>query len=248
MTKKTEIKVTPEIAHLVNTAFEGSGGAAGLVKWAKTHPMEFYTQLYIKLLPFKLDVDVTVEDNGDAAAAQLTQALANIIRIRKEDMAAAEAAAIKQARMNGINADRIIDGVAYSRIGSTGAAIDSAAIIDVTPERIADATTNMHKMAALLVDTGVNVNPYTGEPLPDTAPVADRFTSNRKPTPDPAAANVVNLNPAPDAFNQQQADRDRARERSAAVDRDRAKRSEPNSTQLWYEWQARGGNDRFGGT
>jgi hypothetical protein len=43
------------------------------------------------------------------------------------------------------------------------------------------------------------------------------------------------------------ADRDRA----AAVDRDRAKRSvsrEPTTTELWHEWQARGGGNRFGGT
>jgi hypothetical protein len=61
-------------------AFEGSGGLQKFINWCRTHPEQFYTQLYIKLLPFNItaQVDVNVH-NADAARSALQDAFERLV-------------------------------------------------------------------------------------------------------------------------------------------------------------------------
>jgi hypothetical protein len=132
-------KLTPDAKEAIALAFQGLGGVKRLIKWANasaSHLMIFYTQMYVKLLPYQLTakVDHTVTDDN-AIREKMTTALVNIIKARRE----------------GRGSTVTVDGVSLIEdCSSIDAALDAA-----IPERIAAAAGNIHTMAALLDDTDV---------------------------------------------------------------------------------------------
>lgn len=53
-------KLTAAVKGAIQTVFAGLGGSDKLLEWAKENPAEFYTKLWIKLLP----TEVTGADGG----------------------------------------------------------------------------------------------------------------------------------------------------------------------------------------
>jgi hypothetical protein len=49
--------VTGECRHAIQWAFEGIGGVDALVAWAKKNRTQFYTKVWIKLLPLAVKPD-----------------------------------------------------------------------------------------------------------------------------------------------------------------------------------------------
>lgn len=59
--KGTPNKATTAVKEALSAAYEGLGGTAHLIKWAKAEPGEFY-KLWAKMLPteVKAEVDATI--------------------------------------------------------------------------------------------------------------------------------------------------------------------------------------------
>jgi hypothetical protein len=88
-TTTTTTEVTPEARSAIAMAFEGVGGVAGLIKWARTsaHARSvFYTQLYSKLIPLTVQgqVNTAVDDDGRRAAEAIELALTKLVLARQE--------------------------------------------------------------------------------------------------------------------------------------------------------------------
>jgi hypothetical protein len=75
--KKTEITSAKQAIAL---AFEGAGGLQKFINWCRTHPEQFYTQLYVKLLPYNIVAQVDVNINqADAARSKLQGAFERLV-------------------------------------------------------------------------------------------------------------------------------------------------------------------------
>lgn len=59
--KGTKNRQTVAVKQCILNAFESIGGVKNLVKWAQANEGEFYTKMYIKVMP----TEVTGEDGGD---------------------------------------------------------------------------------------------------------------------------------------------------------------------------------------
>lgn len=53
-------KMTTEIKGAIEAAFTGLGGAKALTAWAKENQEAFYTKVWIKLLPSKIEGDLAL--------------------------------------------------------------------------------------------------------------------------------------------------------------------------------------------
>jgi hypothetical protein len=79
-------EINNEAKRAIALAFEGAGGLQKLTNWARTHPMEFYTQVYIKLLPYTVEakIDATI-NSGEQARAKLQDAFQRLVASRTID-------------------------------------------------------------------------------------------------------------------------------------------------------------------
>jgi hypothetical protein len=80
---KLPTEINSDAKRAIALAFEGAGGLQKLTNWARTHPMEFYTQVYIKLLPYTVEakIDATIHD-AEQARAKLQDAFQRLIASR----------------------------------------------------------------------------------------------------------------------------------------------------------------------
>jgi hypothetical protein len=77
-------ELTPEVRHLIAQAFEGAGGMKKFLHWAKSNPMLFYTQCYVKLLPYTVTTPAdTADPAADRAAKEEFDALIEKIATNK---------------------------------------------------------------------------------------------------------------------------------------------------------------------
>ena len=53
--KGTPNKTTKDAKVAIELAFEGIGGAAGLQAWAMANPDLFYTKIWVRILPAKIE-------------------------------------------------------------------------------------------------------------------------------------------------------------------------------------------------
>jgi hypothetical protein len=83
---KLPTEINSEAKRAIALAFEGMGSLPKLINWARTHPMEFYTQVYIKLLPYTVEakIDATI-NSGEQARAKLQDAFQRLIASRTID-------------------------------------------------------------------------------------------------------------------------------------------------------------------
>lgn len=60
-TKGSQTKQTVAVKQCIINAFEHIGGWQNLAKWAKENQKEFYTQVWVKVLPLTMDIDQTIK-------------------------------------------------------------------------------------------------------------------------------------------------------------------------------------------
>ena len=54
-------KTTANIKHAIMLAYKKIGGNKAFAEWAKENPDLFYTKIYVKLLPTKIDAQIEHE-------------------------------------------------------------------------------------------------------------------------------------------------------------------------------------------
>jgi hypothetical protein len=87
-------ELTGDAKRMFALAFDGMGGLQKLTAWAKSHPRDFYCQIYSKLLPFTLtaDVDVSVKEDDESVRDKFVEVLTRLAETRRHQ-AAEDAAA-----------------------------------------------------------------------------------------------------------------------------------------------------------
>jgi hypothetical protein len=85
MTKQPDEPLEAKTA--IMRTFEQMGGLSKMVQWAKTHQKDFYTQLFVKLLPMQVHATATVniKDDPEQLRAQFTNALQRLIDARRRE-------------------------------------------------------------------------------------------------------------------------------------------------------------------
>lgn len=63
--KGTPNKTTCVVKDALRLAFQGIGGPDALTSWAKKNPYDFYTKLWIKLLPQEVKAEISGKDGGE---------------------------------------------------------------------------------------------------------------------------------------------------------------------------------------
>ena len=59
--KGSQTKQTVAVKQCIINAFEHIGGWEKLAEWAAANRKEFYTQIWVKVLPISMDVDQTIK-------------------------------------------------------------------------------------------------------------------------------------------------------------------------------------------
>lgn len=70
--KGTPNKSTQNVKTAIELAFQGLGGVKGLMKWAKANQTEFYTKVWLKLVPS--NVHLSDEDGNPLEIKLVTYA------------------------------------------------------------------------------------------------------------------------------------------------------------------------------
>ena len=57
-------KTTVIVKDAIQSVYNNIGGDEAFKKWAKKNPDLFYTKIFVKLLPTKIDAEITGKDGG----------------------------------------------------------------------------------------------------------------------------------------------------------------------------------------
>lgn len=76
-----------EVHELVMACYRRMGGIQALTDWAKKHPTDFYTKVFVKLVPLQIAGKLTVEDKRkpqEMTTDEILERLSEIAAERRE--------------------------------------------------------------------------------------------------------------------------------------------------------------------